>query len=441
MESPTEAMFAGIAGYEDVKEELLELVRWYKDEKLASDPNVALPKGILFYGPSGTGKSAFAKRLIDIFGWPSFTIDGEKANGIIEETLKKAKACERSVIFIDEIDLLLHEDYEAVRAIRSAMDEDDGVLYLATTNHLARIDRALRRDGRFDRAIPVGFPSGDDVKDIYRFYLRKFGMDLGCLDGMTPESLAFCCEGTTGAGIRAIVNDCYLRKGKEAKSEDLLASYSRIEEETVHPVKASDRTLPVAIHEAGHIACVIAQKGLVFRRAMFAGGYSKGRTLADDSKDERYRDTQELRFQHIVVCYGGYYAEQIVGKKLFGASILGEGVEHDLTDARHFAANLVNRLGYAGADYTLPLLDNERMESGFTKIRNERQWRKVLRRAARKAKRIVAKEKDTIIALAKLMMEKGEIVPEDIRALKGDAKKKGENTYVESKSPVCVPSA
>jgi cell division protease FtsH len=411
--------FEGLAGYDGVKYELGELLNWYKSDEVLGNKLLTLPKGILFYGPSGTGKSAFAKAMVKAFSWPCFIVDGEEEEACKELTnaIGKAKKNKRSVVFIDEIDLLLENDGKAVRLLRSAMDEENGIVYLATTNNLVCCDNALRREGRFERKVYVGYPDKEDVKQIYTFYLRRLGIEPKVLfDAVADNHPIFSCY-VTGAGVRSIVNDAFLRKGKETKLADLQESYERIMNEEFSSVKPSKRSFEAAVHEAGHVVCIKANSFFFqFQRAVFKSDEAGGLTTFQECEDDCVKNRQEALFRNIVVALGGYYAEKVVLGRINGRdAALSEGVSDDLEKARAMAARLVNRLGFRGVDKTLPPVrdDSEREESPLLKFSNEREWRKILRKAGKIAEKTVKRYKKVILFLANHMVEKGEITQSD----------------------------
>lgn len=431
--------FTGIVGYQDIKDQLNEIVEWYGNEDLRFNDAVWLPKGVLFVGVYGVGKSSFARALAQKLGYPSFYCDGgsktkaenlnygpcssdhyengksmtraENLEKAIDMARSHASHHARSVVIINEIDLLLEKDNDVKRLLLNAMDEDDGIFYIATLNSSSSIDKAFCRSGRFDRVIHVNPPSCLDAKGIYAHYLARLGMNSTILAKCGTKDQLFI-GAIASADIKAIVNDCFLRKGASATLPDLRQSFDRIANGNYVLVRKEDRRWSVAVHEIGHLVCARSFHCFCFQQANFENGEGRGSTHFYDADDDRYLDKQDTTFGKIVVALGGYYAEKQILKRAYGGNGLSEGVIEDLADARTLAAHLVNTVGYKGPERTLPR-GYQREESGQTKYENEKAWRAVMRKAGRKAKRIVCRYRKLIPILADMMMENGGVSADD----------------------------
>jgi len=410
--------FSDIAGYEEEKSILKEIIGWYKNKKIVNNKSLTLPKGILLHGPCGTGKTAFAWAFAEALNVPCYTVDSEKekTSEDVVATVGKAKENPLSVVFIDEIDLLLNNDVLAVRTLRKAMDEHDNIIFLATTNNFMDIDYALKRKGRFDCHIEIDFPTKEEAKEIFAFYLEQVRQDPDMVYSDDINGLLYSTT-LSGADIKAVVNDALLRTDGKITKEALVTSFERIQYNYYYSPKKESRRIETAFHEAGHVVCLMeVEDYYTFKKAVFECKNGKGKTYFCP-KSDRTQYLQESIFKNMVVGLGGYYAEKIVLSKLGASCKLSDGVCSDLETIRSLAAHLINIVGYDSPVDTLPR-EYERKESWISKIRNERKWRRLISKACREAKRAVKKHRKDIEEIATIMMEQGVFDQKDYKALR-----------------------
>lgn len=401
--------FDGIVGYDSIVSELKQVCTWLKDDELRNNPDFYLPRGILFYGGPGNGKTMMAREIISALGAPVVTIEGSTGNVSeeIRQAFEKLRAEKFAVLFIDEIDLLIEKSETAVRILQSEMDgfvlRDNSFFAIATTNYIRSVPPALRRSGRFDRIIELDRPKRNQLVALYRYYAEQSG-----LKGIDYRFLSQISAGITCADTRSIVNDAALRKGKGAKTEDVEDSYNRIINQVYQPTtfKKNDWFYRVAVHEVGHVVMLKKHAEFFqFYRANFDGNGGICHVYKTNEEEGSYAfilaDTE--------ISLGGYYAEKL----LFGES--SPGVATDLERARSNIASLVNKHGYITPMITLP--DNTgrtRTETQMRRYKNEKVQKRLYKKIARKVERYIKQNKALITKLAAVMLEKGYIKNEDL---------------------------
>lgn len=405
-------MFERIAGYSDIKEELVRIRSWILNKDIQSNPTVKLPKGILFYGRPGNGKTLFLKEYSESFDAPIINIVGNKTNTSLEvhNAFLKSKKNDFSIIIIDEIDLLIAKRGEVARTLQSEMDGVDSsknVLVLATTNSIRSLDDALLRSGRFDRTIEVGKPNAESRKELLNFYITKLGIK-GNID---TDYLSRVIHGVSCSDITAILNDVLLRCGFNAKTENVEESFYRIMDGNFNPNNSFDPTKArkeIAYHEVAHALLLHKYKqNFNFYKAAFGKECASGLTrfFPVDENDEK----SEIYFQRIEISLAGYVATKLIFKRLDG------GCTNDLQEARDYAVKLVNKLGLIGPECVLPWFSNDRrMETDISKRRNEKAIEKLIKRSMKSVKKYLSSHMNQIVCLGKLMMEKGFINSVDL---------------------------
>ncbi len=433
-------MFEAIAGYEDVKEELIRIRQWIFDRENIDHKDAKLPKGVLFYGKPGNGKTLFLREFAKSFGHPIISIEseGRSAAKRIHQAFVESKENAFTIILIDEVDLLLgyKEDERALRSELDGVDSNPNVLVLATTNSLSQIDDALLRSGRFDRVIYIDDPDGESRRKLLLFYAEKLGIvgdiDFDFLSRMI--ALVSCAE------IAAIVNDVCLRCGQKATTGDFETSFRRICKQdyalrfAFDPSKANRE---IAYHESAHALLLHKNSGFfIFYEALYGKDYKSGTTRWFPIEDEAR--SADFYFQQIEVSIAGYVMTKLKFHKLDGGSVM------DLQKCRESAIRLVNKLGYLGPQYVLPFFSkNERMETETCKRRNEKAAEKIIHSAEKRVKRYLKAHMAEADALAVLMMKKGRIDVKDLASVmesKKTARPQTTNRFAGSFPAVVCPS-
>ena len=403
-----------VVGHENQKKELLNVIDWFKRSRELKAKGLSTPHGTLLFGPAGCGKSMLIKEIIKCCEAPVFVFKGEKDNAIVEgivDTFKKARETGHAIVVFDELNLLINKERRVIRALQECMDgveSDDNILVLAATNDLDDIPGPLLRHGRFDKLIHIPYPKGKDALVLFKRYMNEFGVKLP--EDFDEEEMELSLNNISCAGIKAIVNDLLLRNGFENITTEMI-------DKSIFNITDRIKTTPeednmdVAIHESSH--AVIAKQfpkyfdinrlnisgasGCFHAREVEPGFWPYEKVLAD-----------------IKICMAG-----IIGQKII-CGRGSRGVESDLQSARKSAYNLLNISGYSTCWETLPTVAaGSRTETQTKRRRMERKIERLLRRCERETYKIVKKNKDKIVSLAKLLFEKKHLKSSEILAVIG----------------------
>ena len=215
--------FSNIAGYNELKEELINISKWYYQDADFSAKGIKLPIGFIFHGPTGTGKSKFVSEFIKLFDYPNIYINGEKENSC-EEVLNifnEARKNNCSIIVIDELDLLIEKDRRLVRVLQTEIDkayEDSNILVFATTNNLYSIPKPLMRCGRLERIYEVKKPNEEERKELIKLFLKNLDIDEKIFDVSYLSKIFVTCS---GALIQSIIHDAYLRSNGNLTTDEI----------------------------------------------------------------------------------------------------------------------------------------------------------------------------------------------------------------------------
>ena len=356
--------FDDVAGADEEKEELMEIVEFLKEPKKFVELGARIPKGVLLVGPPGTGKTLLAKAVSGEAGVPFFSISGsdfvEMFVGVgasrVRDLFEQAKKNAPCIIFIDEIDAVGrhrgaglgggHDEREqTLNQLLVEMDGfgiNEGVIILAATNRPDILDPALLRPGRFDRRVVVGYPDIKGREEVLKVHSR--GKPLG--PDVDLKDLAKSTPGFTGADLENLLNESALlaaRKGrKEITMEEIKEATFKV---VIGPEKKSrvmsekEKKL-TAYHEAGHAIAVraVSSTNKVDRVSIIPSGRAGGYTAHKPDEDISYRTKTQL-IEEIIISLGGRAAEEIV---------LGEistGAYSDLKNANNVARNMITKYG------------------------------------------------------------------------------------------------
>ncbi|MCQ2798701.1 MAG: AAA family ATPase [Bacilli bacterium] len=404
----TKEMFSNVYGYEDVKRELNLIKSWLTDEEILNNDKLMLPTGILFYGRPGNGKTLLLREFAGSFKAPIFVIEGKSENkcGEIVEAFAKARQEKFAVVVIDEIDLLIARNENIERVLQQELDgftTRGSILVLATTNNIREIEPALLRPGRFDRTIDISEPNEASRKEIFDKFLRDLDVPM---DNIDTSHVAKVCTRTSGADIRGICNDAYLRCKKNMTTRDVEISYRRVVRGIYTDKSIDFKDMRVAIHEAGHaIAGLLFKKNWDFYSAYFT--CSGGETEIHEADEDV--DSVEKREQSIMISMAGYLAEQL----FYGKH--GVGSYSDYNKAHDMCRRLLERVCIQGiVNHVEPYQDNNDREDTFLKRwRNERKEAKLLKKYERMTRSLIKSHKKEIERFANLMYEKGTVTYKD----------------------------
>ena len=358
--------FADVAGADEEKHELEEIVDFLKNPRKYAELGARIPKGVLLMGPPGTGKTLLARAVAGEAGCPFFSISGsdfvEMFVGVgasrVRDLFDQAKKNAPSIIFIDEIDAVGrhrgtgigggHDERE--QTLNQLLVEMDGftgkdnVIVIAATNRRDILDPALLRPGRFDRQIVVGYPDVKGREQILKVHTKSksIGPDVDL------TTIARSTVGFTGADLENLVNEACLlaaRKNKKAITMD------EIQEATIKviagPEKKSHKVTPkekrlTAFHEAGHAVCTYYcdHQDKVHQVSIIPRGMAGGYTMSLPEQDKSFVSKKEME-ENIITLLGGRVAEQLV------LDDISTGASNDLERATSTARSMVTRYGFS----------------------------------------------------------------------------------------------
>ena len=364
--SSKKATFEDVAGADEEKEELKEIVDFLRDNKKYTEIGARIPKGVLLLGPPGTGKTLLARAVAGEAKVPFFSISGsdfvEMFVGVgasrVRDLFEQAKKNAPAIIFIDEIDAVGrqrgaglgggHDEREqTLNQLLVEMDgfeDNDSVIVMAATNRRDILDPALLRPGRFDRQILVGYPDVKGREAILKVHTRNKPL----APDVDLETIAKSTVGFTGADLENLVNEASLlaaRKNKKAITKDELeeASIKVVPgPEKKSKVITEDEKKLTAYHEGGHALCTYYSKSQdkVHQVSIIPRGQAGGFTMSLPVKDKSYVSKNEM-YENIVVLLGGRVAEKLI------LDDISTGASNDLERATSTARNMVTRYGFS----------------------------------------------------------------------------------------------
>ena len=358
--------FKDVAGADEEKEELVEIVEFLKDPGKFNALGAKIPKGVLLVGPPGTGKTLLAKATAGEAGVPFFSISGsdfvEMYVGVgasrVRDLFDKAKKAAPAIIFIDEIDAVGrqrgaglgggHDEREqTLNQMLVEMDgfgANTGVIVMAATNRADILDRALLRPGRFDRQVYVGHPDIKGRQEILAVHLRNKPI----APDVDTKAIAQATAGFTGADLENLCNEAALmaaKKGKKAITKaDMDAAVIKViagPEKKSKVVTEKEKKL-VSYHEAGHaVATYVCETSSPVKEiSIVPRGMAGGYTLSIPEEDTNYRTKKEM-LDEIVTLLGGRCAEKLILEDI------STGASNDLERTTAIAKSMVMRYGFS----------------------------------------------------------------------------------------------
>ncbi len=379
-EDQVKVTFEDVAGCEEAKEEVTEVVDFLRDPSKFQRLGGHIPKGILMVGPPGTGKTLLARAIAGEARVPFFSISGsdfvEMFVGVgasrvrdMFETAKKHAPC---IIFIDEIDAVGrhrgaglgggHDEREqTLNQLLVEMDGfegNEGIILIAATNRPDVLDPALLRPGRFDRQVVVGLPDLQGREHILGVHMRKVPVD----DDVRPRDLARGTPGFSGADLANLVNEAALFA---ARQDSRTVKHDHFEQakdkimmgaERKSMAMSEDEKLLTAYHEAGHaiVGRLVPDHDPVYKVTIIPRGRALGVTMFLPEQD-KYSLTRQQIHSQLASLYGGRVAEELI----FGKDAVTTGASNDIERASQLARNMVTKWGLSDAMGPLAYGENE----------------------------------------------------------------------------------
>ena len=441
----TNVTFDNVAGLEEAKEEVKEIVDFLKNPKKYTALGAKIPKGALLVGPPGTGKTLIAKAVAGEAKVPFFSLSGsdfvEMFVGVgasrVRDLFKQAKEKSPCIIFIDEIDAIgrargknpnMGSNDERENTLNQLLTEMDGfgtnsgVIMLAATNRADVLDRALMRAGRFDRQIYVDMPDLNERKEIFEVHLKPLKLE----KKLDKNFLARQTPGFSGADIANICNEAALiaarKKKTSVQKQDFLDAVDRIigglEKKNKIITKQEKKT--IAYHEAGHatVSWMLEHANPLVKVTIVPRGRSLG--AAWYLPEERSLTTTEQILDEMCAALGGRAAESIIFNKI------STGALSDLEKVTKQAMAMVTIYGLDEKIGNVSYYDSQNQGYGFTKPYSEetakiidQEIKKIIDTQYERAKSILKKHEDKLHQLSNKLLETEVIFKEDLEDIFG----------------------
>ena len=439
--------FADVAGADEAKQELEEIIDFLKDPQKFQRLGGRLPKGALLVGPPGTGKTLLAKAVAGEAGRPFFSMSGsdfvEMFVGVgasrVRDLFEQGKAHAPCIIFIDEIDAVGrhrgaglgggHDEREqTLNQLLVEMDgfeSNDGVILLAATNRPDILDPALLRPGRFDRQIVVDMPDVKGREQILRVHTRK--IPLG--PNVNLERIAKGTPGLSGAELSNVVNEAALLAARRNKAAVDMKDLEDAKDKVMLGLERKSMVLSdeerrlTAYHEAGHALVSLKVPGLdpLHKVTIVPRGRALGITFSLPEED-RHNYTKQYIVGRLAMAYGGRVAEELV----FGAEKVTTGAAQDIQQATEMARRMVTQFGMSDLVGPIAVGDREaeiflgrevvqrREVSERTAELVDTEVKRVLTEAFERARTILMAEREALDRLAGALLERETLDREDV---------------------------
>ena len=449
--SRNKVTFADVAGADEEKEELQEMVDFLKNPKNYTEVGARIPKGVLLVGPPGTGKTLLAKAVAGEAGVPFFSISGsdfvEMFVGVgasrVRDLFEQAKKVAPAIVFIDEIDAVGrhrgaglgggHDEREqTLNQLLVEMDGfavNEGIIVMAATNRRDILDPALMRPGRFDRQVTVNYPDQDGRVAILKVHSK--GKPLG--PDVDLSNIAKRMPFATGADLENVMNEAAILAARSRKDKidqqlliDAIARVQMGPEKKSHKVSDRDKRM-VAYHEGGHAIVGHVLKGCdeVHLITIVPRGQAAGHTLALPAEEHDNMSRSQLLDQ-IAMMLGGHAAEEVALGEIY------TGSSSDLKRATEICRKMVTQFGMSDNIGTIYLGSDQEvfvgMEFGQSREYSEeiaakidREVSEMLEKCYEVAKNILREKKDRLDALVQALIDQETLNRADFLAVMGDA--------------------
>ena len=444
--------FSDVAGLQEEKEELEEIVDFLRAPKKYTQLGARIPKGVLLVGPPGTGKTLLAKAIAGEAGVPFFSISGsdfvEMFVGVgasrVRDLFEEAKKNAPCIIFIDEIDAVArrrgtgmgggHDEREqTLNQLLVEMDGfgvNEGIIVMAATNRVDILDPAILRPGRFDRKVVVGRPDVQGREEILKVHAK--GKPLS--EEINLKQIAQTTAGFAGADLENLLNEAAILAAKAGrlflKQEDIQKAFIKVgigAEKKSRVISEKERRI-TAFHEAGHAILfhVLPDVGPVYSVSIIPTGSAGGYTMPLPEQDEMF-NTKGKMLQDITVALGGRVAEEIIFDDIT------TGASQDIKQATGIAKSMVTKFGMSekvglinyddDSDEVFIGRDLAHASRGYGENVAgviDQEVKRIIDECYAKAKSIIHEYDHVLHACAELLLEKEKISREEFEALFGD---------------------
>lgn len=444
-ENITQVSFADVAGIDEAKHELEEVVEFLREPEKFKKIGARIPKGVLLLGSPGTGKTLLAKAVAGEAKVPFFSMSGsefvEMFVGVgasrVRDLFAKARKNAPCIVFIDEIDAVGRKrgtgqgggNDEREQTLNQLLVEMDGfgneetIIVLAATNRPDVLDRALKRPGRFDRQVYVDKPDLKGRVEILKVHAKnkKFSKDVDF------ETIGKKTAGLVGADLANILNEAAIIAARANRDEinmmDLEEASEKVEmgpEKKSKVVSERDKKL-TAYHETGHAIAryALGSEEKVHKITIIPRGAAGGYTMSLPAEEKNYQTKQDL-LDFMVFAYGGRAAEEIV----FGKENISTGASNDIQRATAYAKAIVTRFGMV-EEFGPILLDGTQEGDMFERKYYSEQTgkeiddvvRKIIKTQYQKTLDILIKHRDKLEAVTKVILEKETIMGDEFEKI------------------------
>src|SRR5688572_11819637 len=451
--------FQDVAGIDEAREELQEIVEYLKDPGKFARLGGKIPKGALLVGSPGTGKTLLARAIAGEAGVPFFTISGsdfvEMFVGVgasrVRDMFDQAKKSAPCIVFIDEIDAvgrhrghgLGNSNDEREQTLNQLLVEMDGfeanegIIIIAATNRPDVLDPALLRPGRFDRQVVVPIPDIDGREKILGVHMKKVPL----APDVNPRTIARGTPGFSGADLANLVNEAALLAARRNKRLVAMQEFEDAKDKVMmgterkSMVMTEDEKKMTAYHEAGHAVVALHEEASdpIHKATIIPRGRALGRAMRLPERDN-YSYHRDKMYANLAVSMGGRVAEEVV----FGYDKVSSGASSDISYATGLARDMVTRWGmsdalgplqYAEADEEVFLgysVNRQRNMSNETAQAIGKEIRKIVEDGYDRAKTVLNEHRDELETLAKALLEYETLSGDEIKAvLKGETIDRG----------------